>query len=309
MQKKYFTFLYVPSENTGLKTLRVPRWMVYALLGTLVALVASTTIAVLKYASKIGDTYRVAVLENENAVLKAELDAFTREMSQLDRQVQQNFDFQKKARLLADMTEINEDVTEVGIGGPSTGYIEAISLLDLKSQKKVASLKEDLDKLMRQARLQTQSYKDIIDTLTVNKAMLNATPSIRPVPSGFISSGYGRRMDPFTGRSAWHRGLDYSVRLGTSIFATADGVVTHAGKWGQYGLTVEISHGFGYVTRYAHTSKVLVRKGQKVKRGDVIAKVGASGRATTTHLHYEVIHNGTRKNPLSFILSGNEIAN
>ncbi|MEJ2720662.1 MAG: M23 family metallopeptidase, partial [bacterium] len=136
---------------------------------------------------------------------------------------------------------------------------------------------------------------------------LDSTPSIRPVPSGFVSSRFGRRMDPFTGRSSTHYGVDYSARLGTPIFATADGIVTFAGKWYQFGWTVEISHGEGFVTRYAHSSKILVKKGQRVKRGDVIARVGSSGRSTATHLHYEVIKDGKKKNPLAYVLSRREV--
>jgi murein DD-endopeptidase MepM/ murein hydrolase activator NlpD len=114
-------------------------------------------------------------------------------------------------------------------------------------------------------------------------------------------------MHPITGRSSFHYGLDYSARLGTPIFATADGIVTFSGRWQDFGLTVEVSHGFDYVTRYAHCSKLLVRKGQKVKRGDIIARVGSSGRSTATHLHYEVLHEGKKKNPWSYVLTGNEV--
>ena len=114
-------------------------------------------------------------------------------------------------------------------------------------------------------------------------------------------------MDPITGRSAMHYGVDYSVRLGTPIFATGDGIVTYAGKWSGFGLTVEVSHGYDYVTRYAHTSKILVKKGKRVRRGDVIARVGSSGRSTATHLHYEVLLKGRKKNPLGFVLSGDEV--
>jgi murein DD-endopeptidase MepM/ murein hydrolase activator NlpD len=114
-------------------------------------------------------------------------------------------------------------------------------------------------------------------------------------------------MDPFTGRTSWHHGVDYSARLGTPIYATADGVVSFAGKFYEFGWTVEITHGNGFVTRYAHCSKLLVRKGKRVKRGDVIARVGSSGRSTATHLHYEVLKDGKKKNPLAYVLSNREV--
>jgi len=114
-------------------------------------------------------------------------------------------------------------------------------------------------------------------------------------------------MDPFTGRASSHYGVDFSARVGTPIFTTADGVVTFTGRWYEFGWAVEISHGNAMITRYAHCSKILVEMGQRVKRGEVIARVGSSGRSTAPHLHYEVILDGTRRNPLAYVLSGREV--
>jgi murein DD-endopeptidase MepM/ murein hydrolase activator NlpD len=277
-QKKYFTFLYVPSQNSGLKTVRVPKWLVWTALSTVLALMVSSATAIIRYASKISDTYRVVQLSRENDALRTQLAGIEDDLGDLRRQVRQNFDFQKKARLLADLEDLTEDVTEVGVGGPSAGYVRSLTILDDDTRKGVADLREDVDKLMRQAKLQSESYGAIITSLSEDRAIRDATPSIRPVPRGYVSSRFGRRMHPITGRSSFHYGLDYSARLGTPILATADGIVTYSGRWQDFGLTVEISHGHDYVTRYAHCSKLLVRKGQKVKRGDVIARVGSSGR-------------------------------
>jgi len=134
---------------------------------------------------------------------------------------------------------------------------------------------------------------------------LRRIPSIRPVDFGYISSGFGDRLDPFTGRVGRHEGVDFSARKGAKVFATADGVVRKAGYEHGYGYTVEIDHGNGIVTRYAHNGKIFVRYGQKVKRGDVIALVGSSGRSTAPHLHYEVRVGGIPQNPLKFILPTN----
>ena len=307
MSKKHFTFLYVPKQNEGLKTVRIAKWLVWTFAGTVGFLALASTVAVIKYADKFQDTYRLASLEDENSVLRAQLDDFESEMDRLERQVQQNFDFQKKARILAELEELNDDVAEVGVGGPNYGFIQSLSTLDPDTKEQVTYLREDIDKLLRQAKLQSDVYDDIIEKLAAEKQLLDTTPSIRPVRSGYLTSRFGRRIDPFTGRSSWHRGVDYSVRLGTPIHATADGIVTFVGKWGGFGNTVELSHGNGYVTRYAHNSKLLVKKGQKVTRGDVIARAGKSGRSTATHLHYEVIFNGQKKNPLNYVLPGKEI--
>jgi murein DD-endopeptidase MepM/ murein hydrolase activator NlpD len=305
--KQYFTFLYVPANNTGLQTVRVPRWLAYSVAAVLLLLVAMSTGAVLQYTLKTGEAYRVVRLTKENDVLRSQLGALSQEVTHLESQVRQNFDFQKKARLLANLDDLNEDITEVGVGGPSFGYVRSLSTLDEGTRERVNGLRESVEKLVRQARLQSDGYRDILTILTENQDRLNATPSIKPVGRGWISSRFGRRMDPITGRSSFHRGVDYSARLGTPIFAAADGIVTFAGKWAEFGYTVEINHGFDYVTRYAHASKLLVKKGQRVKRGDVIARVGSSGRSTATHLHYEVMHKGRKKNPLAYVLSGKEV--
>jgi murein DD-endopeptidase MepM/ murein hydrolase activator NlpD len=132
------------------------------------------------------------------------------------------------------------------------------------------------------------------------EALLNATPSIWPI-HGWLSAGFGMRPDPFTGDADFHPGLDISAEKGTPIHATAAGVVELAAPSGDYGNLVVINHGFGLVTRYGHMSKFAVWQGQEVKRGDIIGYVGATGRATGPHLHYEVLANGKLMNPLQLL--------
>ncbi|HKY21500.1 MAG TPA: M23 family metallopeptidase [Vicinamibacterales bacterium] len=132
------------------------------------------------------------------------------------------------------------------------------------------------------------------------ESLMNATPSIWPV-HGWLSAGYGMRADPFTGDRDFHPGLDISSERGTPILATAAGKVEVAAPSGDYGNLVVIDHGYGLVTRYGHLSKFAVWQGREVKRGDVIGYVGATGRATGPHLHYEVLANGKLINPLQLL--------
>jgi len=131
-------------------------------------------------------------------------------------------------------------------------------------------------------------------------ALARATPSIWPI-AGWLSSGYGNRADPFTGQPDFHAGLDISADKGTPVRATADGVVELAGYNGNYGNCIMISHGYGIGTRFGHLSGYAVGVGQKVKRGDVIGYVGSTGRATSSHLHYEILLNGSPINPLRLL--------
>lgn len=132
------------------------------------------------------------------------------------------------------------------------------------------------------------------------ESLMNATPSIWPV-HGWLSAGYGMRADPFTGERDFHPGLDISADRGTPIYATAAGRVEVAAPSGDYGNLVVIDHGFGLVTRYGHLSKFGVWHGREVKRGDIVGYVGATGRATGPHLHYEVLANGKLINPLQLL--------
>jgi murein DD-endopeptidase MepM/ murein hydrolase activator NlpD len=307
MKSKHFTFFYMPRDGEGLKTVRIPKWLAFGVPCLALFLCLTAGGIVVKSISELAGSSRLLAVKDENALLHSKIKTYTVEIESLKRQIQQNFDFQKKARLLASLEDLTEDVTEVGVGGPEFDREGSLYVFLGETQDAVGLIDRDLDKLTRQARLQTESYQEIIDKLSASQALLDATPSIRPVATGFISSRFGRRMDPFTGRTSWHRGVDYSARLGTPIFATADGVVSFAGKLVEFGWTVEVSHGYGFVTRYAHCSKLLVQKGQRVRRGEVVARVGSSGRSTATHLHYEVALDGSRRNPLAYVLSRREV--
>ena len=123
----------------------------------------------------------------------------------------------------------------------------------------------------------------------------------RPVTWGWLSSKYGRRLDPFTGKSAWHAGVDFAGKHNSDVVAVAGGVVTHAGKRYGYGLMVEVTHGDGYVTRYGHHEEILVSVGDVVKPRQVIGKMGSSGRSTGPHVHFEVLKNGKHVDPSRYV--------
>lgn len=141
-----------------------------------------------------------------------------------------------------------------------------------------------------------------LETLILSRELARQiVPGGRPVESGYISSFFGKRPDPFTGETAFHAGLDFAGAPGTRVLAAADGVISYAGKDKDYGKMIEITHGNGYVTRYAHNSSLLVEPGQTVRRGDPLALMGSTGRSTGTHLHFEVLRDGKPVNPMSFV--------
>ncbi len=149
---------------------------------------------------------------------------------------------------------------------------------------------------------------DQMDRLNLYRIAAQQAPFAKPVHSAVrMTSNYGYRRDPITGGSRLHAGMDFAGPYGTDIFATADGVVTHAGWQSGYGKLVVIKHAFGLETRYAHTSRIHVKKGQRVSRGQHIADMGSTGRSTGTHLHYEVRVNGQPKNPLTYLKAANNV--
>ena len=147
-----------------------------------------------------------------------------------------------------------------------------------------------------------ESQLRLLDRLMITRQLQEeVTPEGRPVNQGWISSSYGRRNDPFTGRPVYHRGVDFAGRPGSDVIAVASGIVIFAGKRNVFGNLVEIDHGNGYVTRYAHNKALKVQEGDPVRKGQVIALMGQTGRATGPHVHFEVLENGRHINPSRFI--------
>ncbi len=168
-----------------------------------------------------------------------------------------------------------------------------------------AQLADGLNDIL--ARLETQLQDRerqlvILETFISARQLTQlAMPSGSPVPGAWVSSEFGRRTDPFTGKVAYHSGVDFAAAAGSQAQAVAPGVVTWAGDRSGYGQLVEINHGNGYVTRYAHNSSLLVKVGERVAKGQAISRVGSTGRSTGPHLHFEVLKNGQAIDPLKFV--------
>lgn len=191
----------------------------------------------------------------------------------------------------------------IGVGGGTEELEQALTVEELAAQQRLmGQLYEDLERLEREIALRAESLEALTSYLTDQKDRLAATPSIWPT-KGYVSSKFGPRNSPFTGRLQHHMGVDIAAALGTPIVAPADGVVTFAGKMAGYGRAIVINHGFGFKTFYAHNQDNKVTKGERVKRGQVIGRVGSSGYSTGSHLHYEVLVKESPVNPLKYILN------
>lgn len=181
--------------------------------------------------------------------------------------------------------------TQPALGGPQA----------TPANMKVLDFLQSLEQLSAEIEGREQRLRALETVIVNRKVVAQGTPVGWPVDGGWVSSGFGHRADPFTGRVAFHSGVDIANRMGAPIRAMGIGVVTFAGEKEGYGLTVEVNHGNGEVTRYAHAQAILAKVGDRVNRGDPIALVGSSGRSTGPHLHVEVLRNGRIINPNSYL--------
>lgn len=165
----------------------------------------------------------------------------------------------------------------------------------------IDQLQTQLDRLAQDIARSERQMDALRELMIASHTKRMTTPAGWPVEEGFISSGFGMRRDPFTGAMLMHEGIDFAAQAGSDVHAVAAGVVTRAGRVPGYGLLVEITHGNGYVTRYGHNRKILVEVGERVQRGEVIAKVGSTGRSTGPHVHFEVLRNGKPVNPAQYV--------
>lgn len=165
----------------------------------------------------------------------------------------------------------------------------------------IPDLSTMLAQLEQRADLRESQLAALENVILTRELKEEIHPEGRPVSTGYISSYFGERADPFDGLEKFHKGVDFAGNLGSDVVAVAAGVVTWAGERSGYGKLIEINHGDGYSTRYAHNQRTLVAVGQTVKRGESIALMGSTGHSTGPHVHFEVLHNGRQVDPLSFI--------
>ena len=203
-------------------------------------------------------------------------------------------------RVYFEANPISDEQRKAGFGGVNRYN----NLEGFDNSNLIISTSKKLDVLTKQIVVQSKSLDEIARLAEEKEQLLKAIPTIKPVKNEDLTrmaSGYGYRSDPFTKARKFHRGMDFTAPRGTPVYATGNGVVKRADRRSSgYGRHIRIDHGFGYISLYAHLYKYVVRRGQKVKRGDLIGFVGSTGRSQAPHLHYEIIKDGKHVNPLNF---------
>jgi len=298
---EYFTIMILPGPNSRVRKFSVSKPLLKRV-AVSIGVVALISVAMLfEYYHMRGQVTELDHLRVAEKRHRDELKSFAGKLVDMKTQMAKIKEFDHKLRKLSNIgsEEPNEQI--LGIGGSQD--VTTITLEDLTSKSHdelFNQMHRELDELKGMAHEEVVSMSRLTDFFSERNSLIASTPSIWPV-RGFITSSFGFRTSPITGRRQLHEGLDIANRSGTQVVAPANGTVIYQGYQGGYGRTVKIQHGYGYVTLYGHLSKYEVKKGQRVKKGDIIGYVGNSGRSTGPHLHYEVRVNGVPTNPRKYL--------
>jgi hypothetical protein len=310
MTNERWTFLCVSEDESPVQQVSLSAGAV-RFIPSLVAAVVTVLTALLMIAA-IDGSARIQILKirGEKAVMSREIESIRTRVAQIEGSIDAFIATDEQFRLVAGLDPIDAEIFEVGVGGPGMTTPESTPMWesDPVTAEAVFATSYDLSALERRAALLSESMAAAMESLAANYALLEATPSIVPTAGQgieMLSSTFSEaRLHPISNEELPHIGLDFSAVTGTPILAAAKGVVSYAGWKTGYGNTVEVDHGFGIMTRYAHSDRILVEPGQAVVRGEILAQVGSTGRATASHLHYEVWKDGVAEDPREYILNG-----
>jgi murein DD-endopeptidase MepM/ murein hydrolase activator NlpD len=241
-------------------------------------------------------------LRRETKAQKIQIQSFVGTIDDLKKQMTRLVEFDRKLRVITDIGLGQEHKRSLGRGGPEEEDTSDLAVGSDSISRITSAIRSDLGELRKKSIRQEKSFQELSEAVRSRQSLWASTPSIWPT-DGWISSTFGKRISPFTGRLQRHKGIDISARPGTPVIAPAGGVISYSRFNGGYGKFLKLNHGYGYITHYGHLSKAVVKVGQKVKRGEIIGYVGNTGLSTGPHLHYEVFVNSIPVNPMKYILN------
>ena len=243
------------------------------------------------------------VLE-ENQLLQQKFTDLSAKLDSIQNKLQQMENWEDQIRSEQNFKQIDKEIRDMGMGGlPKIDSTFSKFSKDFHTQYNVILFQ--LEQLESKTNFDFQTHTELFENIELKEALYRNTPSIYPT-YGRISEGFGWRIHPISKKRSYHYGLDFANRLGTPIYATADGTVKQTGRKKNFGRYIHLDHQFGYETKYAHLSKIFVKKGQKVTRGEIIGTLGNTGRSTGPHLHYEVIRYSKYRNPYRYLNKSKE---
>ena len=302
-----YSVVFFPGSTASPKRFRISsRWFrvsVYFSLVILLGMISTFMYFSQKYYYLASDEVELTELRRESKIRKIQAEKIAAQVKNLESEMARLGRFEEKLRVITALEDSPQNSAKsLGVGG-SYGLSSYSLTTSLAHESKALAnrLSNNLGHLTAQAKIKAISLQELDDFFKNQKSFLQSTPSVWPT-RGWVTSGFGYRKSPFTGLREKHEGWDIGARTGSAVRATADGMITVAGRERGYGKLIEIDHGYGVVTRYGHNSKNLIKVGSEVKRGQIVALVGNTGRSTGPHLHYEVLVNGVPANPKNYIL-------
>ena len=289
--------MVIPESTSTPKSYRISTFLIGSAKLFTLAFLAGVGILGWQYLESIHEINRLKTFQQKYTTQKAQISSFAKDIITIRQRISELQKMNYKFRVIAGLSQNDNPQYLSGVGGETAN--EDFSR-DLES-KIINQIHNNIQQLDIQIGIEQTSLKELEDVIREKKSLLASTPTIWPT-RGWLSSGFGYRKSPYTGKREMHKGIDIATYFGSPIYATANGVVTNAKREGSWGKIVEIDHGYGYTTRYAHNSTILIKVGDHVKRGQIVAKVGSSGRSTGPHLHYEVRLNDIPANPYNHLL-------
>jgi hypothetical protein len=304
MTERRWTVMLVPHGEGSSRSVSISMTVVKLLAGVGTVAGAFVLAATFGIVSRTIDIARSDRLERENQTLAREVARMNTRVGSLADTMAVISRLDEQVRLVAGLEALDPDVRRAGVGGPAGSWPERDQLVENAGTtgREALRIHLDLDALIRRANLVSASFREASDSLNSHVQRLAATPSIMPT-EGFLTSNFSQiRYHPILHVNRPHEGIDITAAYGTPIIAPAGGRVVKVGWENGYGLAVEIDHGYGITTRYAHQSRTAVVVGQMLKRGDRLGFVGSTGLSTGPHLHYEVLIEGRPTDPLKFVM-------
>ncbi|HYM62260.1 MAG TPA: M23 family metallopeptidase [Thermoanaerobaculia bacterium] len=291
MDKRYSTIIFVPHARAKFRKLKVSHRVLFSIVSLVTSSLCLSTFFSVQYFTSLSQTHELTKLQRENRELQTANEQFSKSVESLRTELQSVETKTRNLAIIAGITTLDEG-SQGGVGG----------VRQSDNLTGVSPYRDDVDKMSFRSHRLEKDLSVLQQKFEAQREMLSSTPSIAPV-RGILTDGFGGRSDPFTGEKGTHAAIDISSAVGQPVRSPADGIVVKSEWANGYGNVIYVSHGNGYSTRYGHLSSFAARPGQRVKRGDIIAYVGSTGRSTGPHLHYEVRLNNVPVNPLEYILN------
>lgn len=302
MASKKSTILFLPGGSNKVRKINLPNRLIFVFTSIILLITFGIGWLITDYRKIKSKIPELNYLKKENRTQKIQLISLTQKINQINQKMAKLQEFDHKLRVMTNIEPSGEQDQFLGLGGSNISTLKSDYQLEEIHKGLIQQMHKSLENLEIEMAVTSISQAELRNFLKEQRSILACTPSIRPT-NGWFSSGFGYRISPFTNQREFHKGLDIATRKGAPIISPADGLVVAAGREGNLGKMISINHGYNLMTRYGHLHKSRVKKGEYIKRGQIIAEVGNSGRCTGPHLHYEVLLNGVPVNPLRYILN------